>query len=60
MRRGLSASERGRPWKAQNLPTATPLVVQWLYSDLPMQGVWVPSLVRELRYHMLQLKDTEC
>ena len=28
------------------------LVVQWLRIHLPMQGTWVPSLVRELRSHM--------
>ena len=28
------------------------LVVQWLGLGLPMQGVRVPSLVRELRPHM--------
>ena len=30
----------------------TPVVVQWLRLHLRMQGVWVRSLVRELRYHM--------
>ena len=27
-------------------------MVQWLRLHLPMQGVWVQSLVRELRHHM--------
>ena len=30
----------------------TLLAVQWLRLHLPMQGVWVQSLVRELRSHM--------
>ena len=30
----------------------TSLVVQWLRLHLPMQGVWVQSLVAELRSHM--------
>ena len=29
------------------------LVVQWLRICLPMQGMWVQSLVRELRFHMI-------
>ena len=29
------------------------LVVQWLNSELPMEGAWVLSLVGELRFHML-------
>ena len=32
----------------------TSLVAQWLRLHLPMQGTRVPSLVRELRSHMLQ------
>ena len=32
----------------------TPLVVQWLRVCLPMQGMRVQSLVRELGSHMLQ------
>ena len=28
-------------------------MVQWLRVCLPMQGTWVPSLVGELRSHML-------
>ena len=28
------------------------MVVQWLRLHLPMQGVWVPSLVGELRPHV--------
>ena len=30
----------------------TSLVVQWLRIRLPMQGMWVPPLVGELRSHM--------
>ena len=30
------------------------LVVQWLRLHLPVHGVWVRSLVRELRFHMPQ------
>ena len=33
------------------------LVVQWLRIHLPMQGVWVRSLVRKLRSHMLQQRS---
>ena len=32
----------------------TSLVVQWLRIRLPMQGMWVRSLVGELGSHMLQ------
>ena len=32
----------------------TSLVVQWLRHYLSVQGVWVQSLVRELRFHMSQ------
>ena len=32
--------------------TGTSLVIQWLRLHLPMQGMWVGSLVRELRSHM--------
>ena len=32
----------------------TSLVIQWLRICLAMQGMWVRSLVRELRFHMLQ------
>ena len=34
----------------------TSLVVQWLRHYLSVQGVWVQSLVRELRFHMTQRK----
>ena len=33
--------------------SGTSLVVQWLRIRLPMQGTWVPSLVGELRSHIL-------
>ena len=32
----------------KKLKIGTSLVVQWLRIRLPMQGPWVPSLVREL------------
>ena len=35
-----------------NEPMGTSLAVQWLRICLPMQGVWVRSLVGELRSHM--------
>ena len=34
----------------QNVRTS--LMIQWLRLCLPMQGVWVQSLVGELRFHM--------
>ena len=37
----------------------TSLVVQWLRLHLPMQGVWVQSLVGELRSHMLLGQKTK-
>ena len=37
----------------------TSLVVQWLRLRLPMQGVWVRSLVGELRSHMPPGQKTE-
>ena len=36
----------------------TSLVVQWLGLHLPMQGVWVQFLVRELRSQMLHGQKT--
>ena len=35
------------------------MVVQWSRLCLSMQGVWVPSLVSELRSHMSQGKKKE-
>ena len=35
------------------MPLGISLVVQWLNWVLPMQGVWIWPLVRELRFHML-------
>ena len=35
------------------------LVVQWLRLCLPMQGVWIQSLVGELRSHTLQGQKTK-
>ena len=37
----------------------TSLVVQWLRLHLPMQGVWVWSLVGELRSHMPHGRETK-
>ena len=38
----------------KNQDWRTSLVVQWLTTGLPMQGVWVRSLVEEIRSHMLR------
>ena len=35
-------------------------MVHWLRIRLPMQGMWVPSLVRELRSHMPQGQLSPC
>ena len=35
-----------------NIRGGTSTEVQWLRLRLPMQGVWVPSLVGDLRSHM--------
>ena len=40
----------------KNLSARTSLVVQWLRLHLPMQGMQVQFLVRELRSHMPQAK----
>ena len=40
----------------RNFSPRTALVVQWLKLGLPMQGVWVRSLVRELRSTCLVAK----
>ena len=37
----------------------TSLAVQWLRLHLPMQRVWVRSLIRELRSHMLRGQKTK-
>ena len=34
-------------------------MVQWLRLHLPMQGVWVRSLVRELRFHIPRGQKTK-
>ena len=39
-------------WKNAMAKSRTSLVVQWLRLCLPIQGMWVCSLVRELRAHM--------
>lgn len=38
----------------KNITIETSLVVQWLRVHLAIQGMWVRSLVEELRAHMLQ------
>ena len=47
----------GCPSFKDNLP-GTSLVVLWLRVWVPMQGVWVHSLVRELRSHMPHSQKT--
>ena len=45
----------GTPYRYQNTSkVGTSLVVQWLDISLAMQGIRVPSLVRELRSHVPQ------
>ena len=39
--------------------TGTSLAVQWLELHLPMQGVWIQSLVRELRSHIPRGQKTK-
>ena len=47
------AASSGQEFSTQSLVgQGTSLVVQWLRPCLPMQGLWVQSLVRELRSHM--------
>ena len=41
-------------FEKQMLCLETSLVVQWLRIPLPMQGMWIQSLVRELRSHTLR------
>ena len=43
----------------RNIPLGTSLAVQWLRLRLPIQGVWVRSLVRELRSHMRHSQKTK-
>ena len=40
--------------KGSFISWGTSLVVQWLRIHLAMQGIWVSSLVGELRSHMKQ------
>ena len=57
-----------RPWQRverdwtgailQRVSSGTYLVVQWL-THLPMQGVWVQSLIEELRPHMPPVQKTK-
>ena len=42
------SNKSAKPW------TGTSLVVQGLRIHLPMQGMWVPSLIRKLRSHTSQ------
>ena len=49
---GILISFKKRKKEIKDCPWRTSLMVQWLKLCLPMQGVWVPSLVRELRSHM--------
>ena len=41
---------------AERQQGGTSLAVQWLKIHLPVQGMWVQSLVRELGSHMPQSK----
>ena len=41
----------------QKAVTRTSLADQWLRLHLPMQGMQIPSLVRELRSHMLGVRE---
>ena len=38
--------------RSESLTSGTSLVVQWLRLHLPVQGVWIRSMVRELSSHM--------
>ena len=51
MKRGSASVIREMQIK---MTIGTSLVVQWLRIHLPMQEMWVQSLVGELRSHMLQ------
>ena len=55
MEKALGASVvRCGPWDLgiRIVEPGTYLVVQWLIMHLTMLGMWVQSLVRELRYYM--------
>ena len=39
--------------RSEDLDPGTSLVVQWLRTCFPMEGIWVLSLAGELRPHML-------
>ena len=41
----IRIKKQGLPWRSSDQDTT-----------LPVQGVWVPPLLRELRSHMLQAK----
>ena len=42
----------------KSLPSGTSLTTQWLRRCLPMQRVWVQSLVEEPRFHMIHQHKT--
>ena len=47
-------------WEVELIPNGgTSLAVQWLRLCLPMQGVWVQSLLGMLRAHMLHGQKTK-
>ena len=46
-------NQQQQQYSYQNNNGGTSIVVQWLKIHFPMQGVWVESLVWELRFHML-------
>ena len=45
--------------KKEETEPGTSLAVQWLRLPLPLQRVWVQSLVRELKSHMSQGQKPE-
>ena len=48
---GVAQSQKRLTWLSSS-SSRNFLVVQWLRFHLPVQGVWVSSLVKELRYHL--------
>ena len=48
----LTVSQEKSTWKLKKSDSGTSQVVQWLRLRLPMQGVWIQSLVRELSSHV--------
>ena len=47
------------PCSVKMVLLGTSLVIQWLRLPLPMQGVWIWSLVGELRSHMSQSQKSK-